>query len=641
MYLKTKKAVLSLLLPILLLCLCGFICRNIGFVGAETGGYLKVKDTEKAKSLLITHSTPHSKDGVIIEFDLLSTPSKMEESGGAENNRIRLAAGMVENYFCGANTLSGTGLQAAGLAIDVLTNEIMYYPNGLCYEAKATLTGAADNGVTAVNSWNYTTEKPLFEEGYTYRAVYDFTPSDYTDSMTLLRKSIGGTDEFAKILTVANYIDPFTGTNDSLGRSPAVNTTESGYAGLILEDINIEIDNFNVYGLNGEILAEETFDSEMQISAIGKVNYNSLVVSAYDRDLTSAHGNFGVKQDSGSPLPWVTNSLIEVVVPVIIPELNAEATLSLENEVFVNYYLTIDMAAAAAEVRIWNSAPGADTPAEKVIQMTNTDGRYTARSEGYAAKELGDTQYIQMAATVNGEEYTTAVIEYGPKTYAMNKLNDETASGELKSLCVALLDYGAAAQNYFGYKTDNLANTDITDEMRLAVAEVRGDSWQSGGTYEWTGMSEEYYGASMTLTLEGSLAVNGYIQGTEITSAKALAFMNLPTSEEIENETGAMVVPMTAVGNSYRGTIGGIAAKEIFGSYYIVFKAETSEGTVTSEAVEYGARIYAYNMLQSESASLELKLLCESLLDYGAASQIYFNYNIDDLANSAIESINV
>ena len=329
---RVKKYVcIGVLTVILILCM-SFMMSVIGH--AQSAGTLILKDTAAKQAVMITHGRPHGKDGVIVEFDLITAPSKTDGSE-TENNRIRLFAGMTDNYLYGSNTLAGTGLQAAGLAIDVLTNKIMYYPNGLCYGAAATLTGSADNGVTAVDTWNYTTEKPLFEEGYTYRAVYDFTPSDYTDSMILQRKSIGGTDEFATILTVNNYVDPFTGTSHV--NSPAVNKTESGYAGIIFEDVNAEIDNFNIYELNGGALAKESFNGEIVYSAAPrKIKYDSLIISVYDR--AGDYGLMGVTQDSGGEQLTVTENFVEGGVDGI-DSIGGTITLS-ESEIAFNTSLT-------------------------------------------------------------------------------------------------------------------------------------------------------------------------------------------------------------------------------------------------------------------------------------------------------------
>ena len=84
---------------------------------------------------------------------------------------------------------------------------------------------------------------------------------------------------------------------------------------------------------------------------------------------------------------------------------------------------------------------------------------------GISAKEMADVIYAQGYAKVGESYYYSSVVPYSAVRYASNKLgltpgvtgtNDEN----LKTLLRSMLEYGAAAQKYFNYNTDNLA-TDI------------------------------------------------------------------------------------------------------------------------------------------------------------------------------------
>ena len=51
-------------------------------------------------------------------------------------------------------------------------------------------------------------------------------------------------------------------------------------------------------------------------------------------------------------------------------------------------------------------------------------------------------------------------------TYATNQLKNSTDM-KLKQLVAAMLNDGAAAQNYFGHNTDKLANASLAEEQKL------------------------------------------------------------------------------------------------------------------------------------------------------------------------------
>ena len=71
---------------------------------------------------------------------------------------------------------------------------------------------------------------------------------------------------------------------------------------------------------------------------------------------------------------------------------------------------------------------------------------------------------VLCGTTANGTSYGRPV-EYSVRTYAMNTLA-RTDDEKLKTLLVDLLNYGAAAQEYFDYYTEDLANALLTEEQK-------------------------------------------------------------------------------------------------------------------------------------------------------------------------------
>ncbi|WP_289466436.1 hypothetical protein, partial [Klebsiella pneumoniae] len=53
-------------------------------------------------------------------------------------------------------------------------------------------------------------------------------------------------------------------------------------------------------------------------------------------------------------------------------------------------------------------------------------------------------------------------VSYSPTTYAYNQLKAASTTDAAKSLYVAILNYGAAAQTYLSYNTDALINASLT-----------------------------------------------------------------------------------------------------------------------------------------------------------------------------------
>ena len=92
---------------------------------------------------------------------------------------------------------------------------------------------------------------------------------------------------------------------------------------------------------------------------------------------------------------------------------------------------------------------------------------YSATYTGIMANEMGDnftaTLYcVAEDGTIHyGESVTSSM-----KSYLMEKLDDSTATPELKALAVDMLNYGAAAQVNFDYDVENLVNADLTEAQK-------------------------------------------------------------------------------------------------------------------------------------------------------------------------------
>lgn len=134
-----------------------------------------------------------------------------------------------------------------------------------------------------------------------------------------------------------------------------------------------------------------------------------------------------------------------------------------------NAYATIDVYsdATAANVYVWDaSVTGEKTLANAtaVLPMSvDTKFAYTATYNGFAPKEMTDTITAQIVI-LKGEETlcssdpaTFTVAETAQKQYdaAVNDADE-------RALMAAVMNYGAYAQKYFKYNTDNLANKGLS-----------------------------------------------------------------------------------------------------------------------------------------------------------------------------------
>ena len=152
-------------------------------------------------------------------------------------------------------------------------------------------------------------------------------------------------------------------------------------------------------------------------------------------------------------------------------------TLSLASSIQVNFiiksqYLIYDSYKIVIEKDIYDDF-GWITETKT---YTFTD--FEVHSAGYhkvVLEEVFATEMVSsLRATIYGYRHGMECVgdtdSYSVQTYALNQVRKASASGKLKTLCVDLLNYGAAAQNYKNYNILTLANDPLTAEERTLAS---------------------------------------------------------------------------------------------------------------------------------------------------------------------------
>jgi hypothetical protein len=229
-------------------------------------------------------------------------------------------------------------------------------------------------------------------------------------------------------------------------------------------------------------------------------------------------------------------------------------------------------------------------------------GRYFASSQGIHAKFLGDTVYLACYAKLTDGSYVyTKLAPYSPITYATNQLKNSTDMN-LKQLVAAMLNYSAAAQNYFEYNMDNLANSTLTDEQKALPEAYREDmvSAVPAVSADKQGSFANNKGFSVrkpAVSFEGAFSINYFftpayapVDGITLYYWNEEDF-NAADVLTVENASGSIKMDGTGM-EQYRGDIVGIAAKDLDKAIYVA--AVYSDGTTTWTSGVLGYSIGAY-----------------------------------------------
>ncbi len=276
-----------------------------------------------------------------------------------------------------------------------------------------------------------------------------------------------------------------------------------------------------------------------------------------------------------------------------------------------------------------------------------------ARSDGIPAKNMVDGMTMQAFIEINGKTYSSEKKEYGVLTYCEGRFKNSTDE-ELKSTLVALLNYGAAAQTYFKYKTDDLINAKLesyVDEYGLN-ADYLNMNWQDDYLTPAKEPSEAMaanFGSTGTLIddgnslyLKGAISVYyyysiGYDNSKFQNSTATMYFWKEADYEALETagtaltkENATYVVKSSELiysddfGYEYEFVSDQIPAKNLGDTIYGVMCVTDSEGIEhCTGVVVYSPEVFADTKL-NDGKTATIDPLCQWMVVYGERAKIYF-----------------
>ena len=322
------------------------------------------------------------------------------------------------------------------------------------------------------------------------------------------------------------------------------------------------------------------------------------------------------------------------IQPVIIPTLSAKyPSLSFEDEIFYNVYFTVDDLTSVVEMGLITFdnrlADGTVDDAVDVVAGYAASGdQFMVHTNGIPAKNLSDTVYFKVYAKLSDGSYVYSdVAGYHAVAYANSVLNNASYGDDVKALMVAMLNYGAAAQVQFNYKTDALMNASLTAEQLALVSAydeamlddvVNVDSAKVGAFV----MNGGYSSIWPTVSFEGAFSINYYFTPSN-TPDDGLTFYywDAATYNSVdvltaENATGT--AQMVQDGDSWFAAVDGIAAKDMDETVYVA-------ASYTAGGTTYNTNVVAYSLGKyCESIAAEEDAIGAATAVYGYYAKTYF-----------------
>lgn len=212
------------------------------------------------------------------------------------------------------------------------------------------------------------------------------------------------------------------------------------------------------------------------------------------------------------------------VITATIVKKNAEETdascaahqIIVSGDIGLNYLMRIPGETGTTTTSEMEFTVPGRTGSDKVVKVKGKKSSQTGYTDCYEftcplyAKEMNEQVaaklYSGTSVIWNDKEEGYSVKDYYNAAY--NAYNDV-----VKNILDAMLDYGAAAQTYFGYQTTNLANGGTTKYSGSQAFVPTDEQYKFSGSFKLSN-GASFYGASLDLT--SSLKLNLYFENADV-----------------------------------------------------------------------------------------------------------------------------
>ena len=234
---------------------------------------------------------------------------------------------------------------------------------------------------------------------------------------------------------------------------------------------------------------------------------------------------------------------------------------------------------------------------QKVKQRETSNGHYVYTCEVPVA-QIGD----KVTATLHYKDKSYALTQYSVKDYlntiVQNKDKKEEY-GKAADIASAILNYGARAQIYFGYKTDSLVNSALPDAEIKKVDSILAQDIKNAITNKESGNLEnndfKYYGASLVCKSDTGMKL--YFE-----NKNSLSLKEIDKKYDISVKDCKKQISKSINGNMICITINDLNATELDDNF--VVQITNKQNSSQSMSVSTSPYIYIKKSMDSGNAKL-------------------------------------
>lgn len=304
-------------------------------------------------------------------------------------------------------------------------------------------------------------------------------------------------------------------------------------------------------------------------------------------------------------------AVLETSSPILDEKLKLYASISIGAEIVVRFSVRSDVLAPydsfVLTVKKLDREGNVLETKQFDAEAFSSGGIRQVRYEDISAKEMGvEFTAVIHATDSNGKIYCSNTVQKNVKGYVLEELLNSGNTNAVRTLCADMLNYGAAAQNCFGYDTEHLVNEELSLAEQTAMTAY--STKQQAPASKVNSANGPTLYASVSIANRVRLSLN----------ARGISTSNTVKLRVKEHEHGTIVTELdtTKYGSIYRSVFDEIGAGDMRTEYeFVVLDGETETGTPMIWSVEGYVREARLNT--SGDVTPEQLALYNALLIYG------------------------
>ena len=239
--------------------------------------------------------------------------------------------------------------------------------------------------------------------------------------------------------------------------------------------------------------------------------------------------------------------------------------------------------------------------------------------QGIAPRMIKDNIAATIHGTFDGVEYTFTM---NYSAYKNIQSLIKTTDPVLQTLLVDMANYGTAHQIYMGYNTENLINSELTDEQKAwgTTGDPTLQSITSGKYVEHAAPTASFKAPTLKLTNAVEVVFN-------LNCANLTDMNGVTLKVEIDDgENGIIEYTVDAADFEYDGTTYKVYFKNLLARQLRcpIYATIMQNGEAISHTMRYSVESYAYSM-QNNTTVTGLADLVKAMIRYGDATYAYVN----------------